>query len=249
MTPTIIQPNWPAPPQVKSFTTTRQGGYSQSPYNELNLGFHVGDDPHHVSQNRSLLKNHLPQEPFWLEQTHSDIALEALSTFQENPPTGDASYTHHPHTVCCVLTADCLPILLCNEEGTQVAAIHGGWRGLAKGILEKTILQMNIPPHHLMAWLGPAIGPQQYEVGIEVYDAFLQKNSLHEKAFLPQGEKKWLANLYLLATQQLNQLGIQRVYGGEYCTFSNHDLFFSHRREGTTGRMASCIWLEAPRST
>lgn len=225
-----IQPDWPAPHAIKAFTTLRQGwgGRHAQPIEESN----------HLE---SLL--HLPERPIWLKQTHSTRVVQALP--EKDEPEADASYTTETNRICVVLTADCLPILICNTEGTQVAAIHAGWRGLAGGIIENTINVFNEPGPNLLVWLGPAIGPQQFEVGIDVYDTFTQKHAESAAAFLPHTEGKWLANLYELAKIRLKLLNVEQIYGGNFCTFSQKELFFSYRRDqGKTGRMASLIWIE-----
>jgi YfiH family protein len=186
----------------------------------------------------------LPNEPIWLTQTHSTIAVEAIPEHAEQ--TADASYTDTVNRVCVVLTADCLPLLICNSRGTKVAAIHAGWRGLAGGIIENTLEKLALPGSELLVWLGPAIGPQKFEVGNDVYDAFIAQDESARMAFIPKAHDKWLANLYLLATQRLNKLGVTAIYGGDYCTHTQSDLFFSYRRDhGKTGRMASAIWIQA----
>lgn len=238
----IIKPDWPAPPQVKAFTTTRQSGFSVGAYASFNLGLHVDDDLQHVEQNRSLLLRacHLPSEPIWLNQTHSAIVVNA-----ENVETSsaDAIYSFKPNLVCAILTADCLPILLCDKNAKCVAAIHAGWRGLAAGIIENTVAALNIPAANIMAWLGPAISSVNYEVGAEVREQFLAHDKNAESAFTPN--KKWQADIYALAKLQLKKCNIQQIYGGDHCTYNQSDLFYSYRRDKITGRMASIIWLQS----
>lgn len=240
----LITPNWPAPSNVKAYTTTRQGGASQAPYQSFNLADHVGDDPNTVKANRTLLKEilKLPSEPLWLKQVHGTdtIAAECGST----DCVADATYATTPGQVCVVLTADCLPVLFCDRAGTRVAVAHAGWRGLAAGVLETTLQRLSLPPQDILVWLGPAIGPQAFEVGADVRDAFIKPLPQAEEAFTPTRPQHWLANLYLLARQRLAQQGVTAVYGGEFCTFQETDRFFSHRRDKVTGRMASLIWLE-----
>jgi YfiH family protein len=240
-----IVPTWPTPKHVHAFTTTRQGGYSLPPYSSFNLAHHVGDDRGYVEQNRQLLSRilQLPSDPIWLQQTHGNKVLVAdLDQGYKNSPA-DAITTTHPNVVCVVMTADCLPLLLCNFKGTQVAAIHAGWKGLAAGVIQQAVNAMGEAPHELMAWLGPAIGPEAYEVAEEVRLIFLRQNETYSPAFKPKAGK-WLANLYQLATLQLHTLGIKTVYGGEYCTYNNEQSFYSFRRDrGITGRMATLIWL------
>ncbi len=236
----VIKANWPAPKNINAFTTTRIGGCSQGPFASFNLGHHVEDDDNHVNQNRQLLQQQLPSEPLWLQQVHGNTVVQA--DLCNSYPKADAAFTSQASKVCCILTADCLPILLCDKQGKHIAAIHGGWRSLATNIIANTLQEMKVPPQDTLAWLGPAIGPSKFEVGEEVRNAFIQSNSSLEKAFMPQ-QDKWLANLYIIATQQLSQLRVTDVYGGEYCTYSQHELFYSYRRDTHTGRMASLIWL------
>lgn len=241
----FITPDWPAPANIQACTTLRQGGISEAPYDSFNLGDHVGDNPKHVEANRLLLKNslNLPDEPVWLKQTHSTIALPAISNTRGKEC--DATFAHHSQQVCVVMTADCLPILLCNKDGTHVAAIHAGWRGLADGIIEKTLQAMNIPPEDLLVWLGPAIGPSVYELGEEVRACFIEKDPDAKSAFVPsENNGRWLGNLYSLAKQRLHKCKVWAIYGGDYCTYSDEAIFFSYRRDGNkTGRMASLIWM------
>jgi len=236
-----ITPDWPAPANVRALSTTRNGGVGSAPYASFNLADHVGDDPLLVARNRSLLRARLPAEPLWLQQVHTSNVAEADRA--SGIPEADASIARLPHTVCAVLTADCLPILLCDRHGTVVAAAHAGWRGLAGGVIEATIAAMAADPASLMAWLGPAIGPAAFEVGGEVRDAFLADDQNAAGAFAARGDDKWLADLYQLARLRLTQSGIDQISGGEYCTYRDNERFFSYRRERTTGRMASLIWL------
>jgi YfiH family protein len=241
----FLLPNWPAPSNVKACTTLRTGGVSQAPYHHFNLAEHVGDDVAHVRANRTLLKKelHLSDEPVWIEQTHSTIVLPAHA--ENRHKEADASFTNQHHQVCIVLTADCLPLLICHREGTHVAAIHAGWRGLAGGIIQNTLQALQLPPEDLLVWMGPAISQKNYEVGEEVREHFLKLDPQAEKAFIPSPQQRWLANLYELARLQLKKLGVNNIYGGEYCTYSNQEMFFSYRRDGNqTGRMASLIWIK-----
>jgi YfiH family protein len=241
----LLKPNWPAPASVHAFTTLRFGGVSEPPYSDFNLGFHVGDQDKNVVENRKRLSVtlNLPSEPVWLRQTHSTIVLPI---YDADPNLEcDAAYTSSPKKICAIQTADCLPILICDVAGTQVAAVHAGWRGLARGIVKNTIDKLGIDPKLLLVWLGPAIGPAHFEVGSEVRDEFIQYNASLKDAFLPNNNNKWLANIYLIAKILLSELGIQQIFGGEYCTFSENDKFFSYRRDGNlTGRMASLIWIQ-----
>jgi YfiH family protein len=237
-----ISAHWPASPHIRAFTTTRSGGCSQAPYDSLNLATHVGDDLQHVVANRERLSKSLllPQPPYWLQQTHSNLAVPAYSANNQ----ADASFSIHPGEVCVVLTADCLPILLSNRAGTEVAAIHGGWRGLLNGIIENTLSQMQTSADQLMAWLGPAIGPEVYQVGNEVRQAFLQSDPQHQNAFQAQDDTHYLANIYQIARNLLQRQGVQQIYGGDFCTYTLQQQFFSYRRQAQTGRMASLIWIE-----
>lgn len=241
-----IKPQWPAPTNVVAFCTTRLGGFSNGSYASFNLATHVGDEPHNVQQNRKKLVHDwaLPKEPFWLEQTHSNVVIQAKATKQKIQPQADAVYTRKSDVVCAVLTADCLPILLCNKEGNQVAAIHAGWKGLASGIVENTIATSKFIPEQTLVWLGPAIGPKAFTVGTDVYKAFTEQDPATAEAFVRIAEKKWHANIYKLATLRLRALGIINVYGSNFCTYTDHRLFFSYRRDGEkTGRMASVIYF------
>ncbi len=244
----IIEPSWPAPGTIRAFTTTRDGGVSTAPYATFNLAAHVGDNLDHVQQNRRLLQRecHLPTPPVWLNQTHSHTVYTLESDLQNTtqPPTADASYTTRPDSVCAVLTADCLPVLLCNRQGTEVAAVHTGWRGYLNGILANAIAHFQSPPQDILAWLGPAIGPDVYEVGQDLFDAFVTHNGEMASAFTPRPNQKYLANLYQLATLTLASAGVNSIFGGKYCTYTDNKSFFSYRHEeGITGRMASVIWI------
>lgn len=238
----LIVPDWPAPANVCALQTTRQGGDSHAPFDSLNLGTHVGDDALTVVANRNLLNPFVPTEPVWLEQVHGTHVV-----FAEQAgcvPRADACVSRHANAVCTVMTADCLPVLLCDETGSVVGAAHAGWRGLADGVIEATVAAMQVPSPSLMAWLGPAIGPQAFEVGNEVREAFMQHDPFAVSAFQAHGNK-YLADLAQLARQRLQALGlgVQRIYGGDFCTYSDPQRFYSYRRDGKTGRMATMIWL------
>lgn len=237
----LMIPDWPAPANVKALQTTRQGGISQGVYASLNLGDHVRDHPQHVAHNRQLLSDYLPSEPVWLNQVHGVRVIDAaVASCVES---ADASFTTRKQVVCVTMTADCLPVLLCDQAGTAVAAIHAGWRSLCDGVIEATINAMPAAGNQLMAWLGPAIGPEAFEVGVEVKAQFIAQDAHAESAFKPHGEK-WLGDLYTIARERLQASGITQIYGGNHCTFSEPETFFSFRRDGDTGRMASMIWLE-----
>ncbi|WP_199051920.1 peptidoglycan editing factor PgeF [Aquitalea sp. ASV15] len=240
----LLQADWPAPATVRTLLTTRQGGVSQPPYDSFNLGIHVGDQPEAVAANREQLRLLLPDEPAWLNQVHGTHVVDAAE-IGETLLDADASYSRQPGKVCVVMTADCLPVLLCDDAGSVVAAAHAGWRGLCDGVLESTVSATGVPPASLMAWLGPAIGPDAFEVGAEVRAAFIACDAAAASAFTDIGEGKYLADIYQLARQRLAALGIDRVYGGDYCTVIERERFFSYRRDGVTGRMASLIWLQA----
>ena len=242
----LIMPNWPAPANVKALQTTRVGGISLAPYNSLNLGSHVKDNPLHVAHNRQVLSQLLPSEPVWLNQVHGTLVLNAGvvdATSTDCLPDADASYSMRKNVVCVTMTADCLPILVCDTAGTLVASIHAGWRSLCDGVIEATIAKLPVDSNQLMAWLGPAIGSSAFEVGAEVRAQFIAKDAKAEAAFKPHGDK-YLGNLYQIATQRLNNLGVTQIYGGGLCTYTDKDQFFSFRRDGVTGRMATLIWME-----
>jgi len=238
--PRFIVPDWPAPPNVRALVTTRRGGVSRPPFADFNLADHVGDDPAAVAENRRRLRAHLPAEPRWLHQVHGarcvDAALIAPGC------EADASFTRRPGVVCAVLTADCLPVLFADRDGTVVAAAHAGWRGLAAGVLEATVQAIGVAPERLLAWLGPAIGPESFEVGAEVVEAFTRLDAAAMKAFQAQPNGKWLCNLYRLARRRLAALGVCCVTSAEFDTVRDAQRFFSYRRDGITGRMASLIW-------
>lgn len=234
-----LQPDWPAPATVRAYTTLRPLFKAHEPLPAYNPEQRTS----YVQLCESLMHDlALPTAPIWLEQIHSADVCEAIP--QNQNKKADASFTHEPERICAVITADCLPILLCNRQGTQVAAIHAGWRGLAKGVIENTVKQLRDPAADLLAWLGPGIGPTQFEVGAEVYDAFTASHPHAKIAFKPHTADKWLANLYQLAKLRLETLGVTQIYGGKFCTYTQEELFYSYRRDkGKTGRMASLIWI------
>ncbi|GAA3589169.1 purine nucleoside phosphorylase YfiH [Gibbsiella greigii] len=239
----LIVPDWPRPERVRACATSRHGGVSRPPYDSLNLGTHVGDDAQAVAANRARLVAGaaLPQMPVWLEQVHGTRVLRLDGT----PPQdvcADAVYTRLVGQVCAVMTADCLPVLFCSRSGDEVAAAHAGWRGLCQGVLENTVAAFAAGPGDISAWLGPAIGPQRFEVGAEVRAAFIAVDPQAAGAFTPYGDK-FLADIYQLARQRLGRAGVTAVYGGGRCTVAESRQFFSFRRDGITGRMASLIWL------
>ncbi len=236
-----IVPDWPAPPGVRALITTRAGGASRGAYAGLNLGLNSGDAAEAVARNRASLRPWLPAEPLWLRQVHGTAVVEADSA--EGNPEADAAIARRPRRVCAVLTADCLPLLLCDEAGTIVAAVHAGWRGLCAGVIEQALRAMDKPPQALLAYLGPAIGSSAYEVGAEVRAAFLAADAQSEGAFAPGAPGKFHADLYALARRRLARSGVSRIYGGGYCTYTERERFYSYRRDGATGRMASLIWI------
>ncbi len=238
-----IAPDWPAPANVRALQTTRLGGISSAPYDSLNLGLHVGDDPLRVNQNRQRLAPFMPSEPVWLEQVHGTVVANADRA--DCRVTADACIARQRGSVCVVMTADCLPVLLCDEDGTVVGAAHAGWRGLCDGVIEATVQAMGVVPHKLLAWLGPALSQDHFEVGAEVRAAFVAHQAKAKEAFLPVpgGGDKYRADLYLLARQRLHALGITRISGGNRCTYREQERFYSFRRDGVTGRMGTFIWL------
>jgi YfiH family protein len=237
-----IIPDWPAPANVKSLQTTRVGGFSSTPYDSLNLGDHVGDAPMSVARNRMLLNTLLPSEPVWLNQMHGTVVANA--DMASCLPQADACIARHSDAVCVVMTADCLPVLLCDTQGSVVGVAHAGWKGLAAGVIEAAVQAMEAVPQDLLAWLGPAISQQAFELGDEVRALFADADPHAAAAFIPGQPGKWLADIYALARLRLNLLGVTQIYGGNYCTYSDAGRFFSYRRDGATGRMGTFIWLE-----
>ncbi|MBK1692233.1 hypothetical protein CKO33_08635 [Ectothiorhodospira mobilis] len=240
-----IEPRWPAPAGVRAVVTTRSGGVSRPPFQELNLALHTGDDPQAVRENRRHLVRALglPGEPVWLEQVHGTTVAEAAEVTPD-AIRADAAIARRPGVVCAVLTADCLPVCLCDRAGEEVAVAHAGWRGLAAGVLEATVAAFTRPPEALLAWLGPAIGPAAFEVGPEVRRAFVQQDPGMACAFTPARGDRWLADLQALARARLIACGVGEVHGMTACTHGEAGRFFSYRRDGRTGRMATLIWRE-----
>jgi polyphenol oxidase len=268
-----LVPDWPAPPGVKAGATLRRGGVSTGPYASLNVGAHVGDAPEAVAENRRCVARALalPAEPCWLEQAHGrlvldlDAELDGAAGAQAaqarsavtppgkavyRPPAGpvrppaDGAVTSRPGVVCAVMTADCLPVLLTDRQGRRVGVAHAGWRGLARGVLPAAVAALGAPPEDVLAWLGPAIGPSAFEVGDEVRAAFDAAGFGVDASFARNARGRWQADLYALATQSLGRAGVAAVYGGGFCTYREHDRFFSHRREAPCGRMATLIWID-----
>jgi len=257
MAENFLTPDWPAPAQVKSAITLRRGGCSRPPFDSNNLALHVDDSAADVQVNRHNLVTHLalPAQPLWLDQCHSTELVYVPDYFQEpqQAATADGSYSDRANTVCAILTADCLPVLFCNQSGSQVAAAHAGWRGLCGGILRKTVATFKHSPQQVMAYLGPAIGPQVFEVGAEVLQAFIRnaQDEQHKQAVtaafkaVEGSANKYLADLYALARAELVASGVTAIYGGNYCSYSDSERFYSYRRESKTGRNASLVWLQS----
>jgi purine-nucleoside/S-methyl-5'-thioadenosine phosphorylase / adenosine deaminase len=243
--PLFITPDWPAPPGVRALCTVRRGGVSTGPLQSLNFGTAVGDSPEALAENRRrlTLAAGLPAEPRWLRQVHgttvADLDQAAL------PDAADAAVTRAAGVVCAVLTADCLPLLLACSDGSAVAAVHAGWRGLAAGVIEATLARLATPANAIVAWLGPAIGPAHFEVGEDVRATFVAADGGAESCFIANARGRWQCDLYGLARQRLAKQGISAIFGGEHCTFAETERFFSHRRDnGATGRMATLIWRD-----
>ena len=240
-----ITPDWPVPARVRAFVTTRAGGMSRAPYDSFNLGTRCGDDVAAVTANRAALGKYLPAEPVWLRQVHGTQIIDAGRLLEPaREPEADAAFTRSPGTVCAVLVADCMPVLLSDRSGAVVAAAHAGWRGMSAGVIEAAVAAMGVTPRDVIAWLGPAIGPDRFEVGADVRQAFTANHEAAAAAFKPYPGRpeKWLCDLYLLARLRLAKLGIEAVYGGGGCTVSDAR-FYSFRRDKTTGRMGAFIWL------
>ena len=237
--------DWPCPPNVRTLVSTRHGGTSRGAYASLNVGAHVGDRPEDVARNRAIVQAQVPLPLAYLNQVHGTAVVQAAEAAAAPvPPDADASVDSSGRAACAVMTADCLPVLFCDRAGSVVAAAHAGWRGLAGGILQQTAAAMRVPPVEIMAWFGPAIGPEAFEVGGEVRETFCRSSSRAEDAFTPIGGGKYLADIYLLAEQILHSEGITQTYGGGRCTVLERDSFFSYRRNAQTGRMVSAVWLK-----
>ncbi len=241
----VINADWPAADNIHAFCTTRNTGVSQGTFSSFNLAQHVEDRRLDVQLNREQLVRQfkLPAEPVWLEQVHGRQVINAAE-INSKTPRADASFSDQAGKICAVMTADCLPLLICNRQANKVAAIHAGWRGMAAGIIEATVTELNEKPDQLLVWLGPAIGPQAFEVGQEVREVFINDQAESEVAFKQNRPQHYLADIYQLAKLRLQRIGINAVYGGDYCTFTDTNNFYSYRREGKTGRQASLIWFE-----
>lgn len=244
----VIKPNWPVADNIHAFCTTRNIGHankiSRGSYASFNLALHVEDNPAQVEVNRELLKTELslPAEPVWLDQVHGRQVVN-VADVKHLAPEADASISISANKVCAVMTADCLPVLICNRKGNKVAAAHAGWRGLLDGVIESTIESLNEKNSDLLVWLGPAIGPQSFEVGQEVRSAFIENFAQAEETFKENRPGHYLADIYQLARLRLKRIGIESVYGGDYCTYNEANRFYSYRRDGKTGRQASLIWF------
>lgn len=243
LTRPYLIPDWPCPSNVACCSSLRFGGHSNGDFDSFNLGMHVGDDPLVVSQNRQQLihDQQLTQPPAWLNQRHSHRVTNLDRNTHD--PNADASFTTTPERTCVVMTADCLPILICHRSGTEVAAIHAGWRGLLSGIISNTVNAMHSPPSELMAWLGPAIGPEAFALNTDIKQQFCSLSPNNKQAF-KQVNDALLCNIYSLARNELRAKGIKAIFGGDYCTFSQTDHFFSYRRQNRTGRMATMITIK-----
>lgn len=238
-----LSATWQSFHGVGTLSTTREGGVSQPPFDSLNLGLHVGDNSQAVLSNRARVNAHLPNPAVWLNQVHSADVISVDEHFDLSQTlTGDALYTQLLNQPLAIMTADCLPILLSSSNGQEVAAIHAGWRGLEQGVINNTLACFKHAPANIHAWLGPAIGADQFQVGHEVVELFTARNTAFRGAFKAQNNEKYLADIYQIARTMLNQQGVVNISGGEYCTVSQANLFFSYRRDGQTGRMASLIW-------
>ena len=239
-----IVPDWPAPHGVRAFVTTRAGGVSEGAYESLNLGASSGDDPGRVARNREIVAQFLPQPPRWLAQVHGVEVADLDGPLAPDRLRADAAVTATPGRVCTVLTADCMPLMLCDSKGLRVAIAHAGWRGLAAGVVENAFRALGAGPAGTLAWMGPAIGPRAFEVGPEVREAFLAKDPGADAAFAPHRPGKFLADLYALARRRLAALGVTSVWGGGFCTYRDDARFFSYRREPRSGRMGAFIWIQ-----
>jgi YfiH family protein len=239
-----IVPDWPAPSRVRAFVTTRSGGVSEGEYASMNLAASSGDDIARVMRNREIVRERLPEAPQWMRQVHGTRVADLDRPAEGLAAGADAAATGVTGRVACVLTADCMPLLLCDAGGARVAVAHAGWRGLAAGVIESTLAALGSQPSRTLAWMGPAIGPTVFEVGPDVRDAFLAADSGADAAFRDHKPGKYMADLYALARRRLERAGVASITGGDFCTFSERDRFFSYRREKKSGRMGAFIWIE-----
>jgi YfiH family protein len=237
-----IVPDWAAPGRVRAFVTTRSGGVSTGAHAAMNLGLSSGDVADNVRRNREIVRAVLPGEPRWLRQVHG-VEVADMDRAHDATPTADAAVAHTESRVCTVLTADCMPLFLCDREGSAVAVAHAGWRGLAAGVIENAVASLGAKAGEVLAWMGPAIGPRAFEVGAEVREAFVRASAEAESAFAPHGPGKYMADLYALARQRLARTGVTAIHGGGFCTYHDDARFFSYRREKASGRMGAFIWL------
>ena len=235
-----LVPDWPAPPGVRAFVTTRAGGVSEGEYASMNLGIASGDDPARVQRNRDILRGHLPSDGPWLRQVHG---TQVVDLDRDAERTGDACLTRSAGRVAGVLTADCMPLFLADVRGRVVAVAHAGWRGMAAGVIESTLDAMAVPAGEVVAWMGPTIGPDAFEVGPEVREAFLAADADAGIAFRAHAPGKFMADLYALARRRLVRAGIKSIHGGGFCTYHERDRFFSYRRVKASGRMGSFAWI------
>lgn len=242
MKPVFVTPDWPLKDKVNVVTTTRFGGISLPPYHQFNLAAHVGDDIEHVNSNRQHLVRllNLPAEPKWLQQVHSRHVINA--GLADTEQQADASFTIDDDVVCVVMTADCLPVVFSDLHGRCIGVAHAGWKGMLDGVLQSTIKEMSNFSRPEVAWLGPAIGPDVFEVGADVYQAYVDQDAQFKQAFEIKNTTKWNFNLYQVASIILKTSGVNHIYGGEYCTFTDKERFYSYRRDGITGRMATLVW-------
>jgi polyphenol oxidase len=246
----LLHPDWPVPAPVRAAMSLRSGGASTAPYDTLNTGTHVGDDPVAVAENRRRIREslQLQAEPAWLEQVHgTGVAdLDQAGVADVTPVRADAAITRKPGRACVIQVADCMPVLFAAKNASVIGAAHAGWRGLAGGVLEATIAAMRADPAHLVAWLGPAISQRHFEVGDEVRAAFVDRDANAASAFTRNSRQRWQCDLYALARLRLTAMGVQAIYGGSGCTYEDRARFFSFRRDGRCGRMAALIWLDPP---
>ena len=236
-------PDWPAPARVRAFVTTRAGGVSTGEHASMNLGLSSGDAPENVARNRAIVRSLLPADPVWLAQVHGAEVARLGEGASSQRPRADAAMASGPGQVAVVLTADCLPVFFADRTGGRVAVAHAGWRGLAAGVLENTVGALGAPPEEVVAWMGPAIGPDAFEVGPEVREAFVQVDPGAAEAFRPGKPGKHMADLYRLARMRLARAGVTEVFGGGFCTRTEADRFFSYRRAQQSGRMGAFIWI------
>ena len=239
-----LVPDWDAPRNVRAFVTTRAGGVSEGEFESMNLASRGGDDPEHVAKNRLIVREHLPAMPRWMAQVHGTDVADLDRLDESQVPTADAAVASLPGRVGVVLTADCMPLFLCDESGEHVAVVHAGWRGMAAGVIESTVRVIGAAPSQLMAWMGPTIGPSAFEVGPEVREAFVAHDPDAREAFRTHKPGKFMADLYALARRRLARVGVARVHGGGFCTYTDSARFFSYRRAQKSGRMGAFIWIE-----